>query len=299
MFVQICLFKLDVLHNHFERLSMSQTPFLVIGATGKTGRRIVQKLRARGHLVREGARQTPIPFDWDRLDTWAPALKGVHSAYIAYAPDLAFPGATQKIESLTHAARQAGVAHLVLLSGRNETHAQRCEAIVQASGLSYTLVRASWFSQNFSEGHLLDPVLQGFIALPAGTVQEPFVDVDDIADVAVAALTYSQHQGRLYELTGPRLLTFAQAAAEISSAAGRPVQYVPLSLQAFREGMTPAVGAALANMYTDLCKEVFDGRNACLADGVQQALGRAPRDFAAFCEATAAAGVWNMAPAMA
>ncbi len=273
---------------------MQNTPILVIGSTGKTGRRITQQLRALGHSVREGARQSPIPFDWDQPATWTAALAGVHSAYISYAPDLAFPGAPEKIEALTQAAKRAGVRHVVLLSGRNETHAQHCEGIVQASGLGYTLLRASWFAQNFSEGYLLGPVLEGVVALPAGNVQEPFLDADDIADVAVAALTEPQrHLGQLYELTGPRLLDFAQAAAELSAAAGRTVHYVPLGLEDFRAGMTPAVGPALANMFTDLCEEVFDGRNACLGTGVQRALGRAPRDFADYCKATAATGIWT------
>jgi uncharacterized protein YbjT (DUF2867 family) len=274
---------------------MQTTPILVIGSTGKIGRRIVQKLRVRGDLVRAGSRQSEIPFDWDHPETWAKALNGVHSAFISYSPDLAFPGAPEKIESLTRSAKQAGVRHLVLLSGRGETHAQRCEAVVQASGLHYTLVRASWFAQNFSEGILLDAVLEGVIALPAGDVQEPIVDADDIADVAVAALTDSRHHDRLYELTGPRLLTFAQAAAEMSRATGRPLQYMTLGLEEFRAGMILAVGPDMANLFTDLCKEILDGRNACLANGVQQALGRAPRDFAAFCKATAATGVWNVA----
>ena len=274
---------------------MQNTPILVIGSTGKTGRRITQKLCALGHTVREGARQSPIPFDWDQPATWTAALQGIHSAYICYAPELAFPGAPEKIEALAQAATRVGVRHVVLLSGRNEIHAQRCEAKVQASGLGCTILRASWFSQNFSEGHLLHPVLEGVIALPAGNVQEPFLDVDDIADVAVAALTDPRHHGRVYELTGPRLLNFAQAAAELSAAIGRTVRYVPISLEAFRAEMTPAVGPDLANIFTDLCEEVFDGRNACLATGVQEALGRAPRDFADYCKATAATGIWEPA----
>ncbi len=272
---------------------MHKSPILVIGSTGKTGRRIARQLQSRGQAVREGSRQSTIPFDWDRADTWPAALQGAHSAYISYSPDLAFPGAAEKIECLTRHALDAGLQHVVLLSGRNEAHAQRCERIVQASGLSHTLVRASWFNQNFSEGHLLGPVMQGLVALPAGDVLEPFVDVDDIADVVVAALTDTRHAGQVYELTGPRLLSFAQATAEISAAAYRPVQYLPVSLQDFRSAMTAAVGSEMAHMYTDLCQEVFDGRNACLSDGVQRALGRAPRDFADYCRATAGAGVWH------
>ncbi len=90
--------------------------------------------------------------------------------------------------------------------------------------------------QNFTEGYLLDPVREGVIALPAGDVAEPFVDVDDIADVAVAALTEDGHTGRLYELTGPRLLTFAEVAAELSKATGRDIVYVPLGIEEYAAG---------------------------------------------------------------
>jgi uncharacterized protein YbjT (DUF2867 family) len=163
---------------------------------------------------------------------------------------------------------------------------------VRNSGLDFTLLRASWFAQNFSEGQLLGSVLSGMLALPAGYVREPFVDVDDIADVATAALTGAGHAGRLYDLTGPRLLNFAEAAREISRAAGRPLAYQPLSLEDFHAGMEQEAGPEVARMLTDLCAEVFDGRNATLGCGVQQALGRAPRDFTSFCQESAARGVW-------
>jgi len=271
---------------------MSSAPILVIGSTGKTGRRIAARLKAQGHTVREGSRQSATPFDWDRPETWGPALRGAHSAYISYSPDLGFPGADERIEALTRLAVAAGLNHVVLLSGRNEAAAQRCEGIVQVSGLSHTLVRAAWFNQNFSEGFLRDAVIEGTLAMPAGEVREPFVDVEDIAEVAVAALIDPRHAGRTYDLTGPRLLSFAQVAAEISAAAGRPLQYLPVSLPDFHAGMLAAVGEPLAGLFTGLCEEVLDGRNEHLDDGVQQALGRAPRDFADFCRESARAGVW-------
>lgn len=272
---------------------MQNAPILVIGSSGKTGRRVASRLQAQGHAVREGSRQSAIPFDWEQPATWAPALRGVRSAYIAYTPDLGFPGAEPRIETLTRLALAAGLEHVVLLSGRKEAGAQRCERIVQSSGLGHTLVRAAWFNQNFSEGHLLGAVLDGTLAMPAGEVLEPFVDADDIADVAVAALTDShRHAGQLYELTGPRLLSFAQAAAEISSASGRPLRYLPVSLDDFRAGMAEVAGEPLASLFTALCEEVLDGRNAQLSDGVQRVLGRAPRDFADFCRDSARAGLW-------
>ena len=165
---------------------MKQLPILVIGSTGKTGRRIVQQLEASGHPVREGSRRSDTPFDWEQPATWPAALQGVGAVYVSFFPDLAVPGAPAAIEELMALALEAGVRRVVLLSGRGEANAERCEELVRASGIDFTLIRASWFQQNFTEGHLLEPVLGGVIALPAGDVREPFVDVDDIADVATA-----------------------------------------------------------------------------------------------------------------
>jgi len=274
---------------------MQDQPILVIGSTGKTGSRIVRSLKEKGFSVREGSRNSDIPFDWEQPETWTAALSGVTAAYVSYFPDLAFPGAADKIRALTVAATKAGVRKLVLLSGRGEAHAVACEEIVRNSGLAFTLVRAAWFAQNFSEGYLLPPVLEGVVALPAGDIKEPIVDVDDIADVAVAALTDDRHDGELYEITGPRLLSFADAAAEISAAAGIPVQYQPITLEQFHEGMLEIGGQLIADVFTEICRETLDGHNAYLTDGVQRALGRAPRDFADFCRAVAASGVWKQA----
>ncbi len=272
---------------------MENKTLLVIGATGKTGRRISQQLIELGHEVRNASRKSQLPFDWQKPEGWDAVLAGVQCAYVSYYPDLAIPGAPDAIRRLTECARQAGVQRLVLLSGRGEVNAQRCEAIVRECGLEYTLIRASWFAQNFGEGYLLQSVRTGAIAMPAGDVLEPFVDVDDIADVAVAAMTEEKHAGELYELTGPRLLSFANAASEISQAANVPVQYIPLTLEQFHDGLAADAGPEMAHMMTELCREVLDGRNAHLADGVQKALGRAPRDFADYCRATAQSGVWQ------
>lgn len=272
---------------------MKQLPILVIGSTGKTGRRIVQRLAASGHPVRAGSRRSETPFDWEQPATWPAALQGVGAVYVSFFPDLAVPGAPAAIEALMALAREAGVRRVVLLSGRGEVNAQRCEELVRSSGIEFTLIRASWFQQNFTEGHLLEPVLGGVIALPAGDVAEPFVDVDDIADVATAALVDERHAGQLYELTGPRLLSFAEAAAEISQAAGHGVHYAALTSEQYRAALTEEVGPEFANMLTDLCREVLDGRNAWVGDGVERALGRPARDFGDYCRTAAASGVWN------
>ncbi|MEP5517207.1 MAG: NAD(P)H-binding protein [Bauldia litoralis] len=274
---------------------MQNQTILVIGSTGKTGSRIAAILAERGFSVRHGSRKAAIPFDWEAPETWAAALDGVSSAYVSYFPDLAFPGASEKIEALTRVAAEAGVKRLVLLSGRGQSHAQAAEAIVARSGLDYTLVRASWFAQNFSEGYLRDQVLDGIVAVPAGTVREPIVDVDDIADVAVAALTEDRHSRQLYEVTGPRLPGFDEMAAELAAATGRPVRYMPITFDAFHAAMTEAGGTFVADVFTAISREVLDGRNESLGDGVQRALGRAPRDFTDFAQAAAAQGAWRKA----
>ena len=198
-----------------ERAQQKQTT-LVLGGTGKTGRRVAQRLVARGVPTRVGSRSGEPPFDWEDEATWAPALQDVESVYISYYPDVAIPGAVEAVRSFAELAVGEGVRRLVLLSGRGEEEAQRAERVVQEMGVEWTVVRCSWFNQNFSENYLLEPILSGKVVLPAGDVPEPFVDADDIADVAVAALTEEGHAGEIYELTGPKLLTFAEAIAEIS-----------------------------------------------------------------------------------
>lgn len=263
---------------------------LVVGATGKTGRRIVDRLTALGLPVRAGSRSGTPSFDWKDRATWAAALRDVQSVYISYYPDIVVDGALDDIRAFTEQAVAAGVRRLVLLSGRNEAQAQAAERVVQESGAEWTVVTCSWFMQNFTEGYLLDPVREGVIALPARDVAEPFVDVDDIADVAVAALTEDGHTGRIYELTGPRLLTFTEVAAELSKVTGREIVYVPLSIEEYAAGAAElGLPEADIAMLTTLFAEVLDGRNAYPADGVQQALGRPARDFADYARANAAA----------
>lgn len=270
-------------------------PTLIVGGTGKTGRRVAERLEARGVPVRIGSRKADIPFDWDEPSTWGPALDGVRAAYVTYYPDLAFPGVSDKIKAFAALAADKGVERLVLLSGRGEEGAYASEQALLESGIPSTIIRSTWFAQNFSEHFLLEPVLAGVIALPAGDVAEPFVDIDDLADVAVTALTEDGHAGQVYELTGPRLLTFNEIADELTKATGRPIQYIPVTgeeyaAMAIEHGVPAEEVAAL----TELFETVLDGRNAHLADGVQRALGRQPKDFSDYAREAAATGVWNI-----
>jgi len=269
-----------------------EAPILVLGATGKTGRRVVERLTALGRSVRPGSRSAAIPFDWTDRTTWEPALRGVSAVYIAYQPDLAVPGGADAVTRLAELAVAQGVDRLVLLSGRNEPEAQTAEAAIRAAGAEWTVVRASFFAQNFDEGDFLGPILSGEVALPVGDVGEPFVDADDIADVAVAALTEDGHAGRVYEVTGPRLLTFAEAVAEIARVSGREVAYVQVPLEAYTAVLAEhGVPAEMIDLLALLFGEVLDGRGAYVADGVRQALGRDPRDFTDY--ARDAAATWK------
>lgn len=276
-------------------ITNSNQTILVIGATGKTGSRVAAKLEALGRDVRRGSRSSAISFDWENSETWAPALEGVASAYVTYFPDLAFPGAVEKLEALTVVAKEAGLRKLVLLSGRGEHHAKLGEEVVKASGLPFTIVRSAWFAQNFSEGYLRDPILAGVLPMPGGDIREPIIDIDDIADVVVAALTEGGHDGQLYEVTGPDLMSFAEMAAVLSKATSRAIQHVPISFEDFHANVAKAGGEFVADVFTGIARETLDGRNAHTTDGVQRALARAPHSFGDFASKAAATGSWAAA----
>jgi uncharacterized protein YbjT (DUF2867 family) len=267
---------------------------LVLGGTGKTGRRVAELLQARGIPTRIASRSASPSFDWNQPDTWDAILDGVTAAYITYAPDLAIPGATESIRRLVAKAVTHGVKRLVLLSGRGEEEAQACEQIIQATDVEWTVVRASWFMQNFSEGEFLGMVQGGAITLPAADIPEPFIDVNDIADVVVAALTEEGHAYEIYEVTGPRMLTFAELAQEISQAAGREVQFMHMEKEAFDQAIAESgTPQDIAWLLSYLFETVLDGRNAYVCDGVQRALGREPADFADYARRIAARGLWS------
>jgi uncharacterized protein YbjT (DUF2867 family) len=268
-------------------------PTLIIGGAGKTGGRVNRLLRERGMATRPVSRSTTPSFDWTRPEGWAAALNGVSKAYVTYHPDIAMAGASEAIAEIANLAAKKGLERVVLLSGRGEPGAQRAEAALQASGVPWTVVRASWFNQNFSEGYLLDSVLAGEVALPAGPVPEPFIDADDIADVVVAALTDERHANRLHEVTGPRAITFPEAVGEIASGLGRPVRYTQITPEDFVVTLRAYVPAEVVNLLNELFSVVLDGRNTQVMHGVEEALGRPPRDFAAYVQRTVAAGIWN------
>jgi uncharacterized protein YbjT (DUF2867 family) len=276
---------------------MKSTTTLVIGGTGKTGRRVAERLAQARQPVRIGSRKAAVPFDWEDQKTWAAALRDVQAAYVTYQPDLAVPGALEVLSAFFAQALDAGVEKLVLLSGRGEPEALAAEDALRATQADWTILRASWFNQNFSENFFLDSILAGEVALPDSLAAEPFVDADDIADIAAAALTSDAHLRQLYELTGPEAITFREAIAEIARATRRPIAFVPVSMRDYRaELQRQQVPPEVVDLVMYLFETVLDGRNTPVTDDVRRALGRAPRRFADYAQRTATTGVWGGRP---
>ncbi|MDR7211617.1 NmrA family transcriptional regulator [Flavobacterium piscis] len=274
---------------------MEKKKILVLGATGKTGSRVIERLEQINNIeIRKGSRNEKISFDWENPETWQPILQGIHTVYITFQPDLAIPSAAETIKIFTTLATQLGVQKMVLLSGRGEKEAQICEEIVKNNARQWTIVRVSWFSQNFSESFFLEPILSGTVALPRAEALEPFTDADDIADVVVKALLEDNHNGETYELTGPELLTFEQAVAEIAKATNRDISFQGLTLkeyiQILEEYQIPQDHIWLVNY---LFEQVLDGRNAYVTQDIEKILGRKAKDFTFYAEQTAKTGIWN------
>lgn len=268
---------------------------LVLGSNGKTGRRVVERLEQAENIeIRLGSRNEKIPFDWEKSESWQAVLQDIDTVYITFQPDLAIPSAVHTIEQFTNLATASGVQKMVLLSGRGEKEAQLCEEIVKQNAKNWTIVRASWFNQNFSESIFLEPILAGVVALPRAEALEPFTDADDIAEVVTEALLNDNHNGKTYELTGPRLLTFEDAVNEIANASGQKIAFqgMPLEdyIQMLREYQVPEDHIWLINY---LFEQVLDGRNATVTSDIEKVLGRKAKDFSAYAKETAKTGIWN------
>jgi uncharacterized protein YbjT (DUF2867 family) len=267
---------------------------LVLGGTGKAGSRVAERLWNAGGPVRLGHRSDEPRFDWTDATTWRGALADATAVYVTYQPDLMLPEAAGRVAAFAREAVAAGARRLVLLSGRGEEGAQRAEEAFKVAGAAWTVIRASWFKQNFSEGAFAPALAEGRLALPVGEVGEPFIDAEDIADVVLRVLGDESYVGRTLELTGPRLLTFRDAVAEIARAAGRPIEYQRVTRAAFlknlaQEGVDAETRSLLAELFTSL----LAGRNAVTTDDVEKILDRPARGFAEFAAAAAQTGAWN------
>ncbi len=258
----------------------TKTQHLIIGSTGKTGSRVMEGLQALGFNPKGASRNGEVHFDWDDPTTWSTALNGIDSIYLTYYPDLAIPKAPEDISRFCALAKMKGIKHITVLSGRAEPAAQVCENIIQQSGISWTVVRASWFNQNFSEGLFREFIMNGRIALPVDEVTEPFIDIDDIAEVVIASLIDNKHSGQLYEVTGPELISFKDIAAKFSKHLDAEVEFASISMPEFQtdlERLGVPSDAIEALVY--LFGEVLDGRSESITDGVSRALGRSATSF--------------------
>ncbi|MFB9430142.1 NAD(P)H-binding protein [Streptoalloteichus tenebrarius] len=270
--------------------------FLVLGATGKTGRRVVRRLRAAGETVRAASRSGEVRFDWADRASWSAALNGVSAVYLV-APDDPAP-----VRDFVDEAVTAGVGRFVVLSGRGIDHIGpgfgegmiEAERAVRASGVEWTIIRPNNFDQNFDEDLWHAPLREGRLALPIGEVPEPFVDVEDVAEVAATLLTADGHAGRTYELSGPRGLTFGEVVDQVAAATGRVIRFESLTLPEYRaELLAAGVPEAGATALCAMFALHQTGVTSEPVDGVRSVLGREPATFEAYVARVAATGAWS------
>ncbi len=275
---------------------MSEQLTVVLGATGRTGRRVVEALQRDGHAVRAASRHGTGPgsvrFDWDDPGTWEPTLTGATGLHLM-APD-----GTPVDPAFVAAAVDHGVRRIVLLSSSavEEMGDQRlldAERLVRDSGAEWTVLRPSWFDQNFDEGFFAPSVMAGEVLMPVGDLRQAFVDAGDIAAVAAAALTRDDHAGQVLGVRGPQALTFAEAVATIARVSGREVRFDG-DPEAYRAALTAAgqpeeVTEAELAAFSALRSRGDDEPD----DVVERVTGRPPTTFADYATTAAARGAWR------
>jgi uncharacterized protein YbjT (DUF2867 family) len=276
------------------------TEILILSGKGKTGRRVAAQLDARGVPYRLASRSSEQRFDWYDESTWADAVRGTETAYLA--PPVGPTGLAQAGRFIQQA---NGLRRLVLLSGRGVGGSGRdfavydgsleLESVVRASGLDWTIVQPAWFAQGFSEDFLRYDVLAGEIRLSAGTGGEAWIDTNDVGDVMTTALLDDSYIGQVLTISGPRVLTMTEIADELSAATGRPIKYVDLDPSAHvAELLAHGVPQEDAEAVRDLFTVIRNHRSEYVSDGVERVLGRPARDFGAWARETAKTGVWGI-----
>ncbi|SDG87613.1 Uncharacterized conserved protein YbjT, contains NAD(P)-binding and DUF2867 domains [Lentzea fradiae] len=251
---------------------------LVLGATGKTGRRVTALL---GSTARPASRSSITKFDWSTPSTWEQAVAGATAVYVVP------PDNPVLLAEFVPVAVKSGVSRLVLLSMRGAPEDDPFEAAVKESGVEWTILRPTWFMQNFDEDLFAEPVQHGELAVPAGDGVHPFIDVVDIAEVAVRALTEDGHTARTYDLSGPEALSFAEMLARIAAVTGKPVRYADADPDEFAASLRKlGYPDEIADLVTMLLVRISTGEEAHLSDGVQRVLGRAPRTFADYLDSS-------------
>lgn len=290
-------FKNSVLPN-FDRSNLNQgkmnQEILVIGSSGKTGSRVFNRLQSKNIAVRPASRSSAIPFDWYNDKTWAKALEGIAKVYITFQPDLAVPASSEIIFRFTQEAQRAGIEKLVLLSGRGEEEAIAAENVIRNCGMQWTIIQASFFMQNFSEGIWADSIQARELVLPEVKAKEPFVDADDIADIAIEALMNDNLNGKVCEVTGPELLSFQEVVSKLSKGLNTEIKFIPVSMEAYKNILKEyLVPDDVTELITYLFTSVLDGRNESVTNDIEQALNRKPTTFDAYIQKSINAGFWQ------
>lgn len=263
---------------------------LVIGGAGKSGRRVVEKLKSNEINVCSTVRDLKnvtadeLLFSWEDTSNWSAVLQGQDAVFIVH-PDTSTPEAQNQIKALAVYAKSAAVKKLVLLSGRGQESVLACEDKIKNSGLRWTIVRSAWFNQNFTEGHFSYGIQNGEVVFMADDAKEPFVDLDDLSDVVVACLLDERHDGQIYEVTGHELFTFSEAVNIIAQQMNKPVKYLAVSGETYFDLLIQhGLPAVVAEHLVFAFSEILDGRNQTVGDGVQRVLERAPKKFKSFVQ---------------
>lgn len=274
---------------------MNTQKVVVLGGIGKTGRKVAEKLAKNGHVVRIGSRTQNPAFDWNDASNWSEVLEGMDAVYVAYQPDLAVPGALESIEKLMNEIRKSSIQKVVLLSGKGEKEAELCEQVVIHSGLDYSILRCSWFNQNFSESFFLDPIRLGQVALPKAEAKVPYVDTDDISDMAVEVIENDQHRNQLYELTGPQIYTFREVIQLISRETGREIQFTEINLPSYLDLLkSHGVPEDFVWLINYLFSTVLDAPgNEEISSDIEKVLGRKAKSLEEYVIETAKTDVWR------
>ncbi|MDB5919028.1 MAG: family NAD(P)-dependent oxidoreductase [Massilia sp.] len=268
---------------------------LLIGATGTIGRTTMAALRAANVAFKVAARNPAelhalgvpsVAFDWDQLSSYLPALQGVDRLF------LLTPNSERQVGYMLQAvaaAKRAGVRHIVRVSvmgadaepgiilGRQHAAAER---EIRAGGIGWTMLRPTFFMDNFVRYYGVDPHQDSQVYLPNGDGKAAWVDPADVGEVAARVLCTGSGAGSVIDLTGPELLSTAEVLAVLGSVLGQRYTYVDASEQAAREAMEKTgMPAWLVDAFLELNALIRQGHAATLASGVQQVLGRPPRSM--------------------
>jgi uncharacterized protein YbjT (DUF2867 family) len=280
---------------------------LVTGGTGATGGELLRRLSARGipvrALVRNAGRAAALSSlpgvevvegDMARPETLAAALRGIDRAMLISSSD---PAMLDVQSNFIDAARQAGVAHVVKLSGimpeldspfRFARMHGQIEKHLEASGMAFTHLRAGEFMSSYFR-QVPNIVARGALFLPMENAKIASIDLGDIAEVALITLTGSGHEGKIYPLTGPEALTMAEVAEKLSKVAGKTIRYVDVAPEDAKKAQLAAgMPAYLVDALAELFAERRKGKESAVHPDTATLLGRPATSFDAFAARHAA-----------